>query len=402
MLNNPYLDTIISLTLVFALLSVLVSLIVEAWNNKTKERGVFLQKLIYRLLNDPLNYNYGYHIYQHPIINRMRKDGNSFPYYISAESFCNALIDTVADLGLKVAYVPDATGTYKMMRDGSTMPLADRFVAGVKGMNESDMKRLFMNFIDRNKSADVLDFDKLKAEMGKWYNDFMDRATGEYKNNQRGKLQIIGFLVAVALNVDTVHMTRVFLLDKTLRDSMVQHAESAVDHRDPKDTTDYAFLRAVSVDTTVPMPTRMKAHAQCIRLDTADIRRAADADKVFTLIQQWRLPIGWGRDEAPVSWGHHRAKPKKPHCTRRACCGRGEPDTKEAVPQKPKLPPEESALYNYIQHRNTPMFSTVFLWFIGVFISGYALSFGAPFWFEVLVKLINIRRAGVKPERKDA
>ncbi len=36
-------------------------------------------------------------------------------------------------------------------------------------------------------------------------------------------------------------------------------------------------------------------------------------------------------------------------------------------------------------------------WFCGIIISTFALSFGAPFWFEVMVKAINIRRAGIKP-----
>lgn len=40
----------------------------------------------------------------------------------------------------------------------------------------------------------------------------------------------------------------------------------------------------------------------------------------------------------------------------------------------------------------------VFLWWVfGIIISAFALSFGAPFWFEVMVKAINIRRAGIKP-----
>ncbi|KAF2078707.1 hypothetical protein [Flavobacterium sharifuzzamanii] len=37
------------------------------------------------------------------------------------------------------------------------------------------------------------------------------------------------------------------------------------------------------------------------------------------------------------------------------------------------------------------------MWFVGILISAFALSFGAPFWFEVMVKAINIRRAGIKP-----
>ncbi|MBP9081204.1 MAG: hypothetical protein KBF80_13235 [Flavobacteriales bacterium] len=63
--NSPYLDTIIALVLVYALLSILVSILLEAWNKRTKERGVFLQRVVYRLLDDPLNRNFGYLIY-HP------------------------------------------------------------------------------------------------------------------------------------------------------------------------------------------------------------------------------------------------------------------------------------------------------------------------------------------------
>jgi hypothetical protein len=36
--------------------------------------------------------------------------------------------------------------------------------------------------------------------------------------------------------------------------------------------------------------------------------------------------------------------------------------------------------------------------FIGCFITGVALSLGAPFWFDLLNKLVNLRSAGKKPE----
>jgi hypothetical protein len=40
----------------------------------------------------------------------------------------------------------------------------------------------------------------------------------------------------------------------------------------------------------------------------------------------------------------------------------------------------------------------VSIWyFVGIAITGIALSTGAPFWFDILLKLVNIRRAGGKP-----
>jgi hypothetical protein len=37
---------------------------------------------------------------------------------------------------------------------------------------------------------------------------------------------------------------------------------------------------------------------------------------------------------------------------------------------------------------------------LGLFATGLALSFGAPFWFDALSKFMNLRAAGVKPERQ--
>jgi hypothetical protein len=37
----------------------------------------------------------------------------------------------------------------------------------------------------------------------------------------------------------------------------------------------------------------------------------------------------------------------------------------------------------------------------GLFITALALSLGAPFWFDILSKLVNLRNAGIKPKRTD-
>ena len=41
--------------------------------------------------------------------------------------------------------------------------------------------------------------------------------------------------------------------------------------------------------------------------------------------------------------------------------------------------------------------SNVLLRLLGWLITAIALSFGAPFWFETLNKLVNIRKTGIKP-----
>jgi hypothetical protein len=38
----------------------------------------------------------------------------------------------------------------------------------------------------------------------------------------------------------------------------------------------------------------------------------------------------------------------------------------------------------------------------GLLMTGLALSLGAPFWFDVLTRFVNVRSAGTKPDRADA
>lgn len=48
------------------------------------------------------------------------------------------------------------------------------------------------------------------------------------------------------------------------------------------------------------------------------------------------------------------------------------------------------------------LYKVTLLQILGWFLTAMALSLGAPFWFDLLSKFINIRGAGVKPQRADA
>lgn len=414
MLDNPYVDTIISLVLVYALLSILVSILLESWNRRVKERGVFLQKVIFRLLDDPLNKNYGYLIYQHPIINKMRRDEHSYPHYIPSEGFANALIDTLAEGGVQLKTAAFLDGKEVTGRLATLSPeerarveykpvhaeqeaLAKRLDTGVRSMKESELKRLLVNFLDRNyawaQQGDggaqqrSLDMEKLKDELGRWFDGYMERASGEYKNNQRKKLIFLGFLVAIGLNVDSLHLAKVFLLDKDLRDRMVGEAERVADNyqkmaQQANDSLDAARLMEVVRDSGIVMQghrATSKWQQRVSNLAFADSVYEQQAEEVLMLVRNWQLPMGWNPGEAPLSWIDGR-------------------DLK-VVPREFK--PSQRAVLEHFKRRNTWHPWNLLKWIVGICISGIALSRGAPFWFELLVKLVNIRRSGAKPKTTD-
>lgn len=52
--DNNICDILISIVLINALLSIVVSTILEGWNQERKARAKFLKQVIYLLLEDPL------------------------------------------------------------------------------------------------------------------------------------------------------------------------------------------------------------------------------------------------------------------------------------------------------------------------------------------------------------
>lgn len=97
-------------------------------------------------------------------------------------------------------------------------------------------------------------------------------------------------------------------------------------------------------------------------------------DSVLSVLSLSGIPIGYSRASAPLSWFY-----KKHRRYNTAQAG------------YPSL-----ATYNY--QRDAGYGWGYIKYLLGIIISGFSLSFGAPFWFEALVKISNIRRSGIKPK----
>lgn len=385
MLSSPYFDTIICMVLVYALLGILVSTFLEIWNQFIKQRGVFLQKTIFRLLEDHLNLNLGYLIYQHPVINRQRKDGNSYPYYISSESFCTALIDTIANQAMKISYKLNADGKYqKVFSMVEETPLAEKFKLAVKGMNDSNMKLLYDGFIDRSMVNGALDLLKLNENISKWYDDYMDRVSGQYKTMNRPKLIFIGMFVAITLNVDSLHLAQTFYQNRGLRESVLSDADAIAKIYQETETMEtverYDMILARLADTSIRKDSisnvfLTKIWADMQKNDSIDSTQKARMNTVFETFSRWEIPLGYTTKDAPLSWVVKDSI---------SISGMG-------------INPVQNASIEYHTRRNTPSPASIIKWLFGIIVSGIAMGFGAPFWFEILVKFINIRNAGAKP-----
>ncbi|WP_343747234.1 hypothetical protein [Fluviicola sp.] len=401
--DNNILLILISLVFIYAVLSILVSILTEWWNAYFKERGIFLKDSIYKLLKDPLNKDYGYLFYNHVTIAGLKSAPDRDPHYISGTMFAEALIDIIAQQVVnnqKVKLVINADGTREYQMESNTIPndIMERFQLGVSGMNTSPFADLLQSFIDKSRSGaseNKNHYDLLKSHIEKWYNDYMDRVSGWYKTKQRKKFIIAGFIVAIALNVDSLNLLKVLSMDGDLRTRLVASAEQTVDNM-KRDST--ALDNSSNMMKTVFIERDNLQKSSAFQVDTTKVqellcqfnkldstRRVNNVtamknikklDSTLALVSELNIPIGWSRSSAPLSWFRSS----------------GEKATILSSSQNP-------GLASYLNARNNhPDGWDIFSYFVGIIISGISLSFGAPFWFDILAKFVNIRRSGKIPE----
>jgi cell division septation protein DedD len=92
------------------------------------------------------------------------------------------------------------------------------------------------------------DVGKVRENIEAWFNSSMDRVSGWYKRRSQSLLLLIGFLAAVALNIDAVYLVRHLSTDKTARDSLVKAAEN---YSKPKSDASASSAPPDSVSSTM-------------------------------------------------------------------------------------------------------------------------------------------------------
>ncbi|PWC90909.1 hypothetical protein TSH100_02545 [Azospirillum sp. TSH100] len=183
------LETAIGLMLVFLLTSLACSVLQEIFANLTSWRGRNLRNGIRQLLNDPDMSGFAKMFYEHPLIAGLSR--NCLPSYLSASTFAKVVADLVEREGLP--------------NNGAlTEPLAA--VMRIAGS----------------------DPDKFRAELEAWYNEAMDRVGGWYKRNVQLVLLILGFAVAVGLNINTLAIAHTLWTQPLVRELAVARAGEIV------------------------------------------------------------------------------------------------------------------------------------------------------------------------------
>jgi hypothetical protein len=181
-----------------------------------------------------------------------------------------------------------------------------------------------------------------EAEVAAWFDSTQERVTGAYARYQKYLALAVAAVIVLAFNADAVRLTRELQVNQAMRAQLVTVAEGVV----------------------------AKGVESC---DAAEDREACLVEQIRTQFAGLSpVPFGWAGDPFYESLGSLPLF-----------------GAAEAAEPAPMAAPG-SLLYGGA--------SKVF----GLLITILAASIGAPFWFDMLSKFVNIRGAGVKPEAKPA
>lgn len=179
-----------------------------------------------------------------------------------------------------------------------------------------------------------------------WFNDSMDRVSGVFKRYSQMMALIIGFVVALLLNVDSINLTIYLWREPAIRQAL---AENAANFELPQD-----------------------------QMESDPEQAMQDFRKQFVGLN---LPVGWVINES-----------KGTAFSDKDC--QLFPGTEQTF----GIPVFASnKCINPSQSNNQ---SNITLKFIGIFLTALAARQGAPFWFDVLKRFVNLRGTGANPDEK--
>lgn len=300
--------------------------------------------------------------YKHPSIKYLSESvWNNKPSYISSATFAETLIKILRGKSFDGSLaVMDAVGN-TLLAAQPTIDIGESQLAVIDQQTLHQIRQIYYDA-----KGDASRFQQLLEQ---WYGEVSLRASGWYKKQTQFYLLILGFFLACQFNVDTLSIYRIVAKDDKAREAIVAIAVKA--------------------------PDKYKPLVDKIKSDTI-VKGVTDKEKETYLSQTYK-DLEEDADNANSALG--LGKPYKDSL---------DSNEKKLAANRCKITPEQKAKllddikkyqkgidnWKYSDKQIGGKFNTI----IGWFITSLAISLGAPFWFDLLNKLVQLRNTGKKPE----
>jgi hypothetical protein len=143
---------------------------------------------------------------------------------------------------------------------------------------QNSLKAIATNVKQRSNDLEE-DLQALQGEIESWFDKSMTRASGVYKRNSRGIAILIGFLIAVATNADTLFIVDSLSRDSVLRATVSEFATSQVQSQ--MQSAEQSSSQEGSEGVNSATPEQLSAELDAIK------------DNVRQSLDDVSLPLGW-------------------------------------------------------------------------------------------------------------
>jgi len=211
--------------------------------------------------------------------------------------------------------------------------------------------------------------DEAEQQLANWFDEGMARATERFKSAMMTISIIIGIIIAVVMNVDSVNIARTLWDDPALRQLVsdtARRADTTVFQQQVEEanaTTNDSLTGPDATATpgagaqTAPTPTPTTTPLTTVQ------KNGQAAYKTLTSLLDLRVPLGWRYLDLSAL---------------------DESDSTNAA-----LFSDANNIWNFIPGHNASWQGMVLAKLIGLFLTVIAIAQGAPFWFSILKKLTD-------------
>ncbi len=249
------------------------------------------------------------------------------------------------------AYIPAssfASAILGIIRNGSTDPITVESIRArlndEQSLIKGEARIALLNILDSANN----DYEKFIRGVESFYDSSMDRVSGWFKSRYQIYMLIISAFVSVFLNVDSIHLAQTLWADKVKLEQMANAAKN--EFKNIEKTDKEIILSGSNNNPTIRIDIDKNTDTTTIGIDSALSLLKLQQKDIATAMQKVKtsgLPMGWENRQAFVG----------------------------AFKWEPRLAVRIA----------------------GWLITTLAVFMGAPTWFDILNKLVNLRGNGKKP-----
>lgn len=340
---SPIINLILLLAFTYFIGGLIISAINEALSGAFRQRPRHLKEGLENLFFDPAWKEYITKTFlKSPFIESLLRKRQSFPAYIPARNFAQAV---VLHCNLDQSKL-DAASVINAVNSSECLP--------------QQMKEVIRGFITEGQVS----IRELEKSLEDFYDNAMQRVSGWYTRFTRRVVFILSFIMAASLNIDTLKIVGEGLSDKQQLEQAANNIVSQVSSINGSgnmnvvmngDTVKVAVNRETlpEIDSTRPYREVLAS------IDSAGRGRIREVQLVYQ--STTGQSIGYlGMADFKRDWGY---RPGSHH-------------------------------WLWIH------WGLFWKKLIGLLLTSFALQLGSAYWFGVLNKVVSIRAAGIKPEEK--